>query len=212
MASDYDDKRNGTDIVFGVKNLKTDSHTVLSIDVATGTLLKNIQGKFYNSFNIHNGTSYVKYCMHNDQRWREPDAPHFILGMSPASQNKAVDKIIIKNGELKGRETDLDSDFILLSEIREQIQMQLAILKNDPSDASAQRITKLNNLMPAITTGLYRTLEINSSNYHSKEDRSQAFKEKYALKNREISRSDKVYNNIVTIARQRARGAKALQA
>ena len=204
LAHDYDDKRNGTDIVFGVENNKTNENMVFSVDVATGTLLKNIQNKFQNSIDKHSGTSYVKYCMHKDQRWREPEAPHFILGMSPASQDKTVDKIIVTNGELKGREKDPDSDFLILSEIREEIYMQLAILRNGPkTDAAERQMERLDNLIPAINTGLYQSLGINSKDYPTKEERTQAFNKLYIMKSNELMRKDDVYKNIVYEAKRR---------
>lgn len=213
LASDYDDKINGTDVVFGVKNKKTNEPTIFSVDVATDTAPLFIQKKFRRSLDEHDGSANIKYCMYKDKKWSEPKAPHFILGMSPASQNKAMDKIIITNGELKGRENDFDSDFILLSEIREQINMHLAILKNRPkTDSSEQMIAKLGDLVPAIRMGLYRTLGINNTDYPSKEEREQVFEKKYFQKKEQFSRFDNVYGNIISVARQRTLGAKSLKA
>lgn len=211
LASEYDDKRNGTDIVFGVENNEFENDTIVSIDVATGTLLDNIAKKFANSFDKHNGTAYIKYCMHNEKRWREPDALHFVIGMSPASQNKAFDKINVANGELKGRETDFDSDFIILSEMREQIRMQLADLKRRPADEIVeQRKAKLDDLAAPINTGICRTLGINFAEYPTKEERNRVFRERYLEKQRELSKIDAVYKNIIGLAIDRTRGAKIL--
>ncbi len=197
LASEYDDKFNGTDIVFGVQNNKTNENMVFSVDVATGTLPKNIQAKFENSIDRHDGVSVIDYCRYKDQRWREEDAPHFILGMSPASHDKAFEKINIKNGILKSREKDLDTDFIVLSEIKEQIEMQLNILKKRPRTESIEsRIAKLRNLRPAIITGLYRTLGIDAKSFASSEERNKAFTEKYEAKSKELRSFDSVYKNI----------------
>lgn len=198
LASDYDDKFNGTDIVFGVQNKKTKDNMLFSVDVATGTLLKSIQSKFENSLDRHDGVSNIDYCIYKDQRWSETDTPHFILGMSPASQDKAFEKIRIENGELKGRDEDLDTDFIVLSEIKEQIEMQLSILVKKPRIESIEnRIAKLSDLMPAIGSGLYRTLGINASDFSSKVERKKVFTEKYNQKANKLLPLDDVYKNIV---------------
>ena len=124
LAHDYDDKINGTDVVFGVSKNDEDP-LVFSIDVATDTEPTRINEKFYNTYNLNGGVSYVKYCKHDDKRWREPLAPHIVLGMSPASLKKALEKIQLNNNnELGPRNPDRISDFIILSEFKEQLLLQ----------------------------------------------------------------------------------------
>ena len=210
-ASEYDDKRNGTDAVFGVQNRKTKEGMAFSVDVTTDTLVSEVKEKFRKSFDVYQGKSYIKYCIHKDKRWREPNAPHFVLGMSPASQDKALSKIIITDGELKGRERDADSNFIVLSEIKEQISLHLAILSKKPkTDTVKQMIDNLGDLLPAVYSALSSTLGIKSSEYPSKKECEEAFQKKYSKKREELARFDDVYRNIINVAIQRARGKKAL--
>lgn len=209
LASDYDDKNSGTDIVFGISD-KDGGNIVFSVDVASGTNPNSINKKFESTLR-HNGVSSIEYCMHEGQKWREPDAPHFVLGMSPASLNKAVDKMIITDNELRGRKIDTDSDFMLLSEIREQVRMHLANLENKPKAKQDERvIAKLKSLQSATKASLQFKLGVKKEeDYSSREEYNKVFNEKYKWAMGQLSRADDVYNNIVSAARQRTIGARA---
>ena len=213
-ASTYDDLANGTDVVFGIKDNKTGGKTVFSIDAATGTNVESIQKKFKTSIVEHDGTSRIKYCLHGKEKWSEPEATHLILGMSPASQDKAVSNIpIAANGEIVGRGEDLDTDFIILSEIKEQISMQLAIFRDkQKSDSTKQRISNLKGTLNAVTTALNYTLGIQQSDFASEEEYQKVREQRYTQKSKEMWSRDEVYKNILNEARRRKRLAIGSQA
>ena len=209
-ASKYDDEINGTDIVFVIGDRTGKGSLIFSIDAASGTNIQNIQEKFERSA-IYNYTSHIEYCLYKDQRWRESDAPHFILGISPGSQNKAMDNIIIKDLKFKERTEDLDTDFMILSEMKEQIRMQMEILGKESK--STDHLKKLNVLAPAVTMALCRTLGIDRTKYSSDEECLQAFRESYSQKSEECKRRDDVYRNIMLITKHiREKGVMTLRA
>ena len=206
LASEYDDKFRGTDIVFGVRNRETNKCTAFAVDVATGTNEKNINGKFRKSFDEHGGVANLKYCMYKDERWEEKSAPHFVLGMSPGSQNQAMDRVVIKNGELKGHEEDPIYNFMLLSEMREQAYLHLAFLKNKLPvyrKTTEKQVAKIVDLLGAIHGGLYRVFKINEKSHPDPEERRQFFEQKYQSTRAAVLRADKVYANIVNETDQR---------
>ena len=210
LASDYDDLCNGTDIVFGVKTRDKSRFMVFSIDVATGTNNENIAGKFNKSEIARRNTSpfaaNIKYCKHQDKRWREQEAPHFILGMMPARLDDAVDEIQISDeGIIAGREVNPDykTDFRLLSELYEQIKMQKSILKKNPDDPSSKRrLSDLEDFQHAVISGLYRTLGIDTL---PKEARREAFDIKYKEEVDKAAKKDSVYRNIIAETRRRTK-------
>lgn len=213
LASDYDDKRNGVDVVFGIRNKNNDEFTVFSVDAATGTHPANIQDKFDKSFDKRQGkTSVIKYCSYLDRKWKEHDAPHFVLGISPASQDNLMNHIIFDGDNLKGREEDADTDFMILSEMCEQIFMQLSDNRL-PSDDKARG--KLSNLLSAIIPALLANLNIDGG--LPKDEKDKLLNERYKMRSDRLKKKDAVYNNIISAAKQRAfrnktiaRGAKVM--
>ncbi|MBR3236192.1 hypothetical protein IKF92_00715 [Candidatus Saccharibacteria bacterium] len=197
LASVYDDKLNGTDVVFGVQDSKKDFFVTFGADAATGTDIDNISKKFDNSFSWHDGTSYIKYCLHDDRRWRDRQAPHFVLGMSPASENNAFGHILINNDQLIGREEDFDADFIILSEIHEEIFMCLDMLEGKKGENSLKRVEKLKRLIPAVNMGIRRVLSFNAKEYPDSTERQNALFKKYQEKIAEMKQYDAVYENIM---------------
>ncbi|MBR2641397.1 hypothetical protein IKD49_03050 [Candidatus Saccharibacteria bacterium] len=199
MASEYDDKCKGTDIVFGVMNRNKDGHLVFAVDVATGTRRENIMEKFNNSYDKYNGVTDLHYCMHDDRKWKEPMAPHFVLGMSPASQANALDKFVFEGNELKGREKDTERDFIVLSELCEQIYLHLAMVRtsSELSELKEEKTKKLKDFLMAVNAGLYRILGITSKEFPDSKNRENVFNERYQSMGKNLQRKDVVYANIL---------------
>ena len=214
LAHEYDDKYNGTDIVFCVMG-KDKRYMTFSVDVATGTSSDNIRKKFDESAQSHGGTppmaAYVKYCVHGGRHWKESEAPQFILGMMPSRLDDATGAVDIKEGLIAGREADPKTDFKLLSEMREQIIMQLAILKNEKNPANESRMNKLRELISAVNT---RLAEICGVKGDTNEERIADYGRKYKKMMGQM-REDLVYKNIVDEAIRRtnmARGKKVRNA
>ena len=225
IASEYDDECKGTDVVLCV-NDKDGGRMMFSMDVSTGTKNENVAGKFDTS-EKYNMVADIHYCLHGRERWSSYGAPHFIVGMSPASLQKAMEKVRVgnsNNGTI-GREPDPDSDFIVLSEMWEQTKMQLAILKNDStendgSEETAQKqkmIAQLSSLGAAIKGSLMKKLDIDDDKNLPKEERLSKLSEAYSAKVDEQVKKDAVYANIMAEAKRRclevkkkARGAKTL--
>ena len=210
LASEFDDKCKGTDIVFGIQR-RDGGFSAYGIDVATGTNPERLHAKFTKTFETFNGVSDIHYCKHDNLRWKERQAPHFVLGMSPASQIKAVDEFIASDNMLQGRNTDKRSDFIILSEIEEQIILHRELLKlkgatNDPLITA--RAEHLTDLKSAVERALRRTLDIEAKNYGTKQEMLDAFKKEYAQAKKYCAKEDSVYNNIVNEASIRTREAK----
>lgn len=199
LASDYDDKVNGVDIVFGVENKDESDYIVCGVDVATGTNRDNIQDKFQAAGQWHGDTppwcAYVKYCQYDGQYWKEFEAPKFILGMMPSRLDDATEKIQIGNeGMIMGRDTDPATDFKLMSEMYEQIRFQRKVIGKDPRGEADQRLlVTLKSLQLAVSTKLYRVLEVEGE---GKEARKADFDKKYA-KAKAYYREDLTYRNIL---------------
>ena len=216
LASDYDDKINQTDVVFCVNdNNDTDIFHTFAIQVATTTSPEKTKQKFDKSADGKGApamTKRIKYCKRGNKKWKEPAAPHFIIGMMPSELIAAVNKFKFENEQLVGREEDPNTDFKILSELREQIKMQRTYLKNNPmkSDSSETRDEILKNLNSAVSFGLYKVLGINRT---PKEQRKELFDEKY--KQAVLANcKDTVYVNIINEARIRTqiiRGNKTLE-
>ena len=126
-SSEYDDNANGTDIVFGVETPKTKA--VYSVDVATGTTMQNISNKIYDGFKkqrenlgLGRGHSRIKYCKRDNRYWSENDVPHFVVGACPATINKAIDGICVKDGKVEKIENTRKLKFMLVAEMREELK------------------------------------------------------------------------------------------
>ncbi len=209
MGSDRDDKIHGTDIVFGIEDKKTKERTVFSIDATTATDKNEIMGKLNESFDGYSGVAQIDDCQLEDARWSEPEALHFVLGMSPASQEKAVDRFKLNNGSIYGREADLASDFIVLSEFWEQIALHEVVLGQKPETESKVKLAKsLEALKGATRSGLVRALGFGMNDEPPTEE---AFEKAYADKKSAMRADDAVYNNIcfgAQVKKARLRGQK----
>lgn len=214
LASEYDDVKNQTDVVLRVNdkgNVK--KFYTYAIQIATTTDPKKTREKFDRSANDKGSpamTKYVKYCKRGDMRWKAPESPHFIVGMMPSRIDDAVEKFRFQNGELVGRESDPVTNFKVLSEMHEQIRMQVSHLRSSSGDAT-ERLAKLDSLSGAVKNGLYRILGI----YQLPQEKwVETFNEKYPDLVDKM-RYDSVYNNIINEARRRTirfRGGDALAA
>ncbi len=202
LAHEYDDLGNGTDIVFCVSS-KNGGYITCSVDVATDTNPKYIAEKFIESGRMHKATppwvANVHYCRHDDERWQEPEAPHFILGLMPSRIDDATDAVNIKDGLIAGRESDPKTDFKLASEMREQIIMQLAFLRAEVDVDNKSRIAKLSDLLNAVNAMLGRVCGVEGE---TKEERANDFEKKYK-KTMEEMKEDLVYRHIINEAKKR---------
>lgn len=197
-ASRYDDKCRGVDVVFGVSKANSDEMMTFGADVASGTNKQNIDDKISRVFDRYKGKSNIIYCAHNGRRWKEFDAPMFVLGMSPASEDAAVSRLNIEDGMLAfGANEDPETAFILLSEMREQLYLHKKIIGDHPEEGSkeAKRLDKVNGLLAAVQSNLYRVLGINKG---TKEEKARLFDQLYPAKKAEVERYDKVYGNIIS--------------
>lgn len=168
LASEYDDKFNGTDVVLGLEKPARDGFYVYAIDVATGTDPRNIAKKVANHASAHGSippwTAYLKYCKEGDARWKEPRAPSFVLGLSPAGLDVAMDSIAMEDGMLNGWTPNAETEFKLASELKEQIELQRIILKRQPeSEEVAEQLKKLSVLGKAVTQKLIRICGVEGS-------------------------------------------------
>ena len=198
LASEFDDKINGTDVVLGIERKDHRGHTVFSVDVATGTNAGSISEKFRVSERNY-WAARINYCIRDNRRWSEAEAPHFILGMMPASLDRAMDHVRIGDGTLV-REPDATTDFILASEMYEQINMQIADIETGYQDELAERqLSKLKEIRPAVKMKLYKLCNVKGD---TKEARAEDFAVKYA-KNKQRMRGDLVYRNIIDEVRHR---------
>lgn len=233
LASGYDDICNGTDVCLGMQNLENDKYDFFSIDVATGTNPNSIKEKFDRAFQQHGQTppmaSYIKYCAHDKRKWREPEAPHFIIGLAPAQIQSAFNDITITNGKNKGqanlqtpeivtdkgpkleRERSGEVDFMVLAEIHEQIKMQRAFLLKDNSESARNRMEVLNNLRRVVYYSLLKTSVLDITG-ETKEKRMEQFNQQYPGALKKMRRYDSVFDNIVhesRVMQKRARGLYA---
>ncbi|MBR3231000.1 hypothetical protein IKF73_03195 [Candidatus Saccharibacteria bacterium] len=214
LANEFDDKFNGTDVALCVRNSQNDEDMIFSVDVTTATNPEHIKKKFERSAK-RDWASRIKYCLHDNKRWAEESAPHFVLGMSPASQDRLLNSFIIKDDvRLDSRKKDADSDFIILSEMREQVLMQLSFLRfvNKKGDRGEQ-IAKLENLLPAINSSLCHNLKVDTNLPEKKW--IETFQKRYDDRTKELGYKDNVYKNIIKEARQmflRSRGQIVVQA
>ena len=198
LASEYDDKINGTDIIFGIERKDHRGYTVFSVDAATGTSAGSISEKFRVSERNY-WIARVAYCKRDNRRWSEAEAPHFILGMMPASLDRAMDHVRIGDGTIV-REPDATTDFILASEMYEQINMQIADIETGYQDElTARQLSKLKEIRPAVKMKLYKLCNVKGD---TKEARAEDFAVKYA-KNMQKMRGDLVYRNIIDEVRRR---------
>ena len=204
LASEYDDKINGTDIIVGVENKKApDSNPIIcAIDASTGTNYKNVMNKFTENSKWHRSTppwcSYAKFCRLSSYCWSDPEALHFTLGIMPSSMDKALDKIEFKDGVIMGRDADSDTDFMLLSEMREQIVLQKFIISRAThNDYASGQLERLNSLLPAVNTRLRQICGVNKVD---ESERDAYFKREYE-KRKQKSRYDTVYKNITDACR-----------
>ena len=197
LASEYDDKMNGTDVVFGVEKKNHSGYMIFAIDVATGTNPSSIQKKFDESIK-HDWMSEIKYCEHDGKKWSDTDAPHFVVGMMPSTMDRALEKIRVGNGTII-REPDPTTDFLLASEIFEQIKMQIIDIEEHYSDETAlAQVAKLKDLQLAIKAKLYKICGVRGE---TKEERAEDFAVKYS-KNVKRMRGDLVYRNIMDEVRR----------
>ena len=154
-------------------------------------------------------TAQVKYCLYGDKKWKEPEAPQFILGLAPASIENGLSllKVSDYNIDMKKSEYDLNTNFMVLSEIFEQTRMQLAILGENPEDDSAlaKRISNLTSLRVATVSALYQALGVNK---FPKEVRDKEFSERYKKGVNFFKSRDAVYNNIISVAKRQANAAR----
>lgn len=197
LTSEFDDKMNGADIVFGVEKKDHSGEMVFAIDVATGTDPAAIEHKIKN-IQRHDWMSKVDYCMHDGEYWSEPEAPCFVLGMMPASIDKATDKVRISS-ETIAREVDPMTDFMLASEMYEQINMQIRDIDYRYSDEMSERqISKLKDLRTAVKAKLYKICQVKGE---TKEERAKDFELKYPKAMKQVG-GDLVYRNIINEVRK----------
>ena len=198
LASEFDDKMNGVDVVFGVEKKDHSGDMVMAVDVATGTNAKSIKGKFEKHAE-NDWLTEVKYCTHDGAKWSEPRAPHFVVGMMPANIDRALDKVQITDETIM-RETDPKTDFMLTSEIYEQIEMELAGVEGRYNDTEElEQVAKLKDLRAAVRAKLYKICQVKGE---TKEERAKDFRPKYAKAVREVQ-GDLVYRNILIETRER---------
>lgn len=202
LASEYDDNINGTDIIVGVENKDNPDYIVCAIDASTGTNYRNVTGKFAENSKWHRSTppwcSYAKFCRFNGHYWSEPEALHFTLGLMPSSMDKALDKIEFKDGIIMGRDADPDTDFMLLSEMREQIILQKHIILQSEDNGHAEgRLERLSSLLSAVNARLRQICDVKNV---EKSKRDEYFKNEY-IKRRQKFRYDTVYKNIIDACR-----------
>lgn len=219
LASEYDDKMNGTDIVLHASKKGSDELMTFSIDVATGTNLKNIQGKFKESGQAHNQgetppwTANAEYCKLGDDRWSVFGAPHFVVGLQPSGVNWALDNIRIEPGENLAREDDMGTDLMILSELYEQIKMQLSLPSNRKTDEETKkRRSDLRDFGSAVLTGLYKVLKMDQ---FPKKTQREVFDRIYPNTIEKLKRSDETYKHIIDEAQKlqhRFRGEEAVRA
>ncbi len=215
LASDFDDKCNQTDVALRVNANGEDM--VFAIQVATTTNPEKTKKKFDRSANGRGSspmTKYIKYCKFDDDLFRAPESPHYIIGLSPAGLVKAVDKFDIEHGNNINRDTDLTTDFKILSELYEQTMMQLTILKRNtnPDEKTTEQIKKNQTLKALSMVGLCRVLGFNKV---TKENLTAALNEKYPLAVANMKKEDAVYKNIVDEAIKRRKtntGKKVISA
>lgn len=207
LASDYDDKKNQTDVVFCLNDADDkEKFSTFALQVATTTSAQKTHEKFQRSADGKGSpamTKYIKYCKFGNKKWREPEAPHFIVGMSPAGLTGAIGRFNIVRGKTIDRDPDPATDFIILSEMFEQVRMQLAILSRDksPDPKTKDRIVKLQKLQPALGTGISKVLGID--NGLPDEEQTKLLLKKYPVAMENMKSRDAVYNNIVTEANDR---------
>lgn len=74
LASEYDDKMNGTDVVLGVEKPDGSEFLGFAVDVATGVDEQNIRKKIASSAMERQDrgafTAFVKYCKWGEWRWK----------------------------------------------------------------------------------------------------------------------------------------------
>lgn len=197
LASEYDDKINGTDIVVGLQMKDSSHYIAYSVDVATGTNRESIHEKFSRSARWHGKTapwnSFIKFCAFDGQYWSESETPHFTLGLMPSRVDDALEKIKINDdGLIAGRDSDPMTDFKLLSEMREQLTMHekslhaQGLLDNQMGEV-------LRSISGAVNNRLYKILGVQGKD---KIARAEDFKEKYT-KMVKYCREDLVYRNIL---------------
>ena len=209
LATDYDDKIGGTDVVFGVEEKKTHQWMVFSVDVASGTSPENVAGKFLSSektrerddLTIPPYAASIHYCQYRDERWKALAVPHFILGLSPGGIARGVEHLSFnKDGLLLGSTPDFDTDFMLLSEMQEQIEMQTIALQalSDSVDVAKQR-DMIKSLSPAVGRSMATLFGLTPEQVKEDPSKLQA---RYAA---EVAKhaDDKTYHEIIEFARKR---------
>ena len=198
-ASHFDDLFRGTDVVFGIQEKDGEKDGVFSIDASTGTGRDSVDKKFRVSIDEHRGVSDVKYCLHDEKKWSEEEAPHFVVGMSPASIQKALLTFHLENGVLKGHDEDLDTKFIIVSELHRQVCMQLKLLGKKPEDSTsplAQRIQKLTELKKPLSLSLKKMFGF-PVNGKLSPDVLRKMNDEYLRMVKKMGAFDSVYNNIM---------------
>ena len=227
LASEYDDKIQGTDVVFELKDNLGRASTY-SIDVATGTNPQNIKGKFDHSVQNGNPTlpyeADIHYCTSKTgTRYIAKGAPHFIVGVQPSLLEKAIDKFnFTADGIPEGREPDPATDFKLLSEMYEQIGMQVAVYQLANKDVRDSHFAKLGAILGPVERRLMRICgATGDTNDAVRAD----FNDKYAKLKKEFSgevfykhpvgeeiKPDKVYKNIIEETERRRIAAQKVLA
>ncbi|MBR3378474.1 hypothetical protein IKG50_04095 [Candidatus Saccharibacteria bacterium] len=96
-GSDYDDYRNGVDVVFGIPSQEVGKFdTIFSVDATTATLEDEVAGKFLDVDGDPNndspGCNQIKYYKHEGRCTRLNCKPNYIVGASPATIAEAVGK------------------------------------------------------------------------------------------------------------------------
>ena len=205
LASLFDDKCRATDIVFGIEHIdrKTSVSELMtfSIDVTTSTDINKAEEKFVNSSVSHFGAlpwgADVHYCydIANDERYSEGAAPHFVLGLSPASIDKALDNFELSEGKIM-RKKDLDTDFKIYSELYEQIKMQLKMIKADGSNAADKRRDFLQALGGDARMKILYILKEKDEDGRPVENEEE-FIDRYSKEINKARTEDDVYRNII---------------
>ena len=207
VASDYDDKCHGTDVVFVLDEDNEEERATFSIDIATGTNAKNIRNKFAESAKAHRDvapwTADIKLCWHNEDRWKALGVPHFIIGLDPRGLLDATNNIAIKDELIAGREPDPITDYKILCEILFQAILQEKLINEHSRNKSTlNRLKSLQKLQRA----LYNRIDAltDNPNIENLAERK-AYKQTKSQEFEDLAKNDRTFGLIVDITLRQIR-------
>jgi len=239
-GSRYDDIKQGTDIVLFCEVEKSDKPLTYSIDVTTGTSKKTVQSKFASTYGSgRNGNSSVRFCRDPKTRkmWDEEEAPHFIIGVSPASVINTVSSGKVFYKEKEGEQgvdiKNVDNIIVALSgedykntvlkilaEFHAQIEIQKSLVNNQENLSQNKKVARrkyLVTLGAQIKERLTGLLGIDKEGKNPNEI-SAEFSQKFNKKVKELLREDTTFGNIMSevsnysYIADRQRGSKTYKA